>query len=86
MKKRYKELYKKIDEILWNDWDPIGVNDIKTVMDEYTSYVPYIVNLKMKGANVEKIAKHLLQLESGSMGMSGSIERCGEIAQKIVEL
>lgn len=86
MKKRYKELYTKIDEILWSDWDPIGLNEIETVRDEYTSYVPYIVSLKMKGADVEKIAKHLFQLESVSIGMSGSIEHCAEIAQKIVDL
>lgn len=86
MTKRYKELHKKIDDILWNDWDPIGVNDIEDVRDEYTSYVPYIVNLKMNNADIQKISKHLSQLETVSMGMVGNEERCKKIAQKIVEL
>ncbi|WP_085537070.1 hypothetical protein [Massilibacteroides vaginae] len=86
MEKKYKELHKKIDEILWNDWDPIGVNDIECIRNEYSSYVPYIVNLKMKGADVEKITRHLFHLESESMGMNGNIERCKEIAQKIITL
>ncbi len=29
-----KELYKKIDQILWKDWDPIGVNDNKDIGEE----------------------------------------------------
>jgi hypothetical protein len=28
MTSEHKELYKAIDEILWNDWDTIGLNDI----------------------------------------------------------
>ena len=60
--KKYKELYKKIDDILWDDWDPIGVNGIEDIRDEYTSYVPYIVNLKVRGADIVKITNHLFQL------------------------
>lgn len=86
MKKRYKELYKRIDEILWTDWDPIGVNDIEEIRDEYTSYVPYIVNLKMREADIEKISKHLFRLESVAMGMTGNMKHCRFIAQKIIEL
>ena len=33
-------LYKRIDEILWEDWDPIGVNDVEEARDEYQSYLP----------------------------------------------
>lgn len=36
MTSEHKELYKAIDEVLWNDWDPIGVNDIAP-RDEYQS-------------------------------------------------
>lgn len=86
MNKQYKELYKKIDEILWNNWDPIGVNDIEAIRNEYKSYVPYIVNLKVRGADIIKITNHLFQLESVTMGMVGSKDRCKEIAQKIFNL
>ena len=37
-------LYRKIDDILWLDWDPIGVNDMAP-RDEYQSYVPGILRL-----------------------------------------
>lgn len=86
MKRQYIELYNRIDKILWEDWDPIGVNDNENIRDEYSSYVPYIVKLKTDGADIVKIANHLYQLETGSLGMNGSMERCREIAQKIIEL
>jgi hypothetical protein len=37
-------LYKKIDDILWFDWDPIGINDIAP-RDEYRGYVSEIFEL-----------------------------------------
>lgn len=90
MKKQYKELYDKIDEILWSDWDPIGINDIENIRDEYSSYVPYIVKLKLEGADIIKIANHLYQLETVSIGMTGNkelvMEHCKEIAQQIIDL
>ena len=27
MKQEHKEFYNQIDEILWQDWNPIGIND-----------------------------------------------------------
>ncbi|NDV67329.1 hypothetical protein D0T66_00245 [Dysgonomonas sp. 25] len=86
MKGHYTQLYEKIDRILWYNWDPIGVNNTESIRDEYSSYVPYIVKLKMEGADAIKIANHLYQLETTSMGMGGCMERCKEIACKIVAL
>jgi hypothetical protein len=39
-------IYKKIDEILWQDWDPIGINDMSDARDEYDGYVSQLFNLK----------------------------------------
>lgn len=50
MTSEQKELYTAIDEILWNDWDPIGVSDIAP-RDEYQSYTPTIFSLKINGAD-----------------------------------
>ena len=42
------KLYKSIDEILWNDWDPIGVNDFgDDARDEYYGYLPQVYQLKI---------------------------------------
>lgn len=75
-------LYKKIDDILWFDWDPIGINDLAP-RDEYQSYVPEIFGLVKANADRQEIAKSLHKLETENMGMSGTLENCLAIADKI---
>lgn len=85
MTSEQRELYKSIDEILWNDWDPIGVND-NAPRDEYQSYTPTIFSLKINGVETETIAKKLYEIETITMGVLGSIDHCRQIADKIVNL
>jgi hypothetical protein len=77
-------LYKKIDEILWIDWDPLGVNEIEDARSEYHHYVPELFDLANSGAEIEEIADRLYKLETGQMGLYGSRERCGKVANKIL--
>lgn len=76
-------LYKKIDDILWVDWDPIGINDIAP-RDEYQSYVPEIFGLVKANADRQEIARRLFKLETNNMGMGGTLENCLTIADKIL--
>ncbi|MGV3612490.1 MAG: hypothetical protein ACO1N0_16145 [Fluviicola sp.] len=78
-----KALFERIDEILWNDWDPIGINDSSEATDEYRSYVPHLVKLKLEGADTSKIANHLYLIETVNIGLSGNKIHCEEIARKI---
>ena len=48
-------LYKKIDAILWFDWDPIGLQELGP-RDEYQSYVPEIFRITKANADRKKIA------------------------------
>jgi hypothetical protein len=81
MSERDLEIYKKIDEILYFDWNPIGVGELPR--DEYTSYTPKIFNLKKLGSNSETIAQALCELELYILGLPCDIEICREIAKKI---
>ncbi len=76
-------LYEAIDDILWFEWDPIGVKDFAP-RDEYQSYVPEIFALKKSGAGSIEIAKRLSKLATESMGMGGTFENYLAIADKIV--
>lgn len=76
-------LYKKIDDILWFDWDPIGIKD-DAPRDEYQGYVPEIFGLVKTKADRQEIANRLHKLETENMGMSGTIENCLTIADKIL--
>lgn len=42
-------LYRRIDEILRNDWDPIGVSGIPEARDEYYDYLPIVFRLVLGG-------------------------------------
>lgn len=85
MTSEQKELYNAIDEILWNDWDPIGIND-NASRDEYQSYTPTIFSLKINGVDTETVAKKLYEIETVTIGVLGSIDHCRQIADKIINL
>lgn len=77
-------LYKKIDDILWFDWDPIGINDIAP-RDEYQSYIPEIFRLVKAKADKEEIARTLYRLETEIMSMNGSFDKCLAVAGKLLQ-
>lgn len=77
-------LFKIIDDLLWFDWDPIGINDIAP-RDEYQSYVPEIFELVKFQADRQEIANRLLSLETKNMAMTGKPEHCLAIADKILQ-
>jgi len=78
-------LYRGIDDILWFDWDPIGINYMAP-SDEYHIYVPEIFELVKAKAGRYAIADRLLKLETENMGMGGTIEYCLEVADKILSI
>jgi hypothetical protein len=84
-KGKYKELYQTIDEILWTDWDPIGINEVAP-RDEYQSYTPTILNLKIKGVDSETIANKLHEIETNTIGVLGNLDKCRAVADKISKL
>ena len=59
-----------VREILFREWDPIGVNDNEACRNEYDSYAPTICQRLLEGADEALIAAHLSLLQSDSMGMS----------------
>ena len=86
MKNEHTELYKQIDEILWHDWDPIGINDEENVRDEYDGYIPQVFSLKIQGADKNKIADYLYEMETINMGINGNKQNCELVAEKIINL
>ena len=85
---KYEEptnLFEAIDYILWNEWDPIGINDIAP-SDEYQGYTPTIFTLKRNGADRETIAKTLHKIETEKMGLLGNLKHCEQIADRIIKL
>lgn len=78
-------LYQKIDEILWKDWDPIGVFGASAARDEYRAYLPQVFHLVLNGATQKQIAEYLLTLETDAIELSGDKQRCVNVANLMVE-
>jgi hypothetical protein len=84
-KGKYYGLYQSIDEILWNDWDPLGINDLAP-RDEYQGYTPTILNLRIKGADQETIANKLNEIATTQMDAPSDLDHCRKIAGIIVNI
>lgn len=76
------KLYKSIDEILWIDWDPIGVNKFG-VRDEYYGYLPQVYQLKINGSSKVEIAKYLYEMVTERMGMESTMELMNKSQKKL---
>ncbi len=77
-------LYRGIDEILWSDWDPIGISNREdSPRDEYQGYLPSVFSLAIRGASALEIAEYLRQVATERMGLDSSIEEELPVAEKI---
>ncbi len=66
------ELYKRIDEILFYKWDPIGISDGDWARDEYQSYLPQVFKLSLENDTPEPIAAYLGIISTENMGLSAA--------------
>jgi hypothetical protein len=71
-KHKLRQVRAAIGKILWEQWDPIGVNDESAARDEYDAYVGGIHNLLINNSSDEELMRHLLHLEQINMGLRGS--------------
>ncbi len=83
---KFYRLYQAVREILFREWDPIGVN-CHAPADEYDSYAPGICRLLEAGADEVRLTEHLHKLATESMGLSNSDrEHHRRIARRLLSL
>jgi hypothetical protein len=70
-KYRARNVKREISRVLWDVWDPIGVNGQGAPRDEYDDYVNGVYELLITGASDDAIADHLQQIASEIMGLNG---------------
>jgi hypothetical protein len=64
------QLLPAVKDILFREWDPIGVSDNELCRDEYDSYAPAVVRLLLSGVDERKLAARLSEFQRVGMGMS----------------
>ena len=79
---RQLALYRAIDEILWLDWDPIGICGIGP-RDEYQMYLPQVYHLALEGDRA-KIADYLFFVATERMGLTTQRNQHLAVADKIL--
>jgi len=65
----------RINAILLQEWDPLGVNRYPEAIDEYNSYARKISEMLIHGRDAFSIGDYLRQLESGMMSAPASETR-----------
>jgi hypothetical protein len=83
--KRAAEIHDAIRQVLFDDWDPIGVNDIFP-KDEYDAYIGGVYRLLVSGSTEDELCDHLLQLEITQMESPTSNDHRRVIANKLMRL
>lgn len=63
-------LLTKLQALLWEQWDPIGLNDTDCPNDEYDSYAIRIFSMLYGGASEGEIAAYLSWAQTENMGMA----------------
>ena len=79
-------LIAEIDRVLWEIWDPIGVNDSPEARDEYHSYIHDVYALLKAAATREEIAAHLTRVERERMGLSDCGLTASAAADHLLEI
>ncbi|HLO71187.1 MAG TPA: hypothetical protein VK167_09980 [Flavipsychrobacter sp.] len=78
------ELFNKVNTILFQDWDPLSVND-RGPSDEYSAYVPHLLVLINSNASREEIATHLNTLVI-NMASADDYAHCLKVADKLLQI
>lgn len=83
-KEKLRELERRIDEVLFYVWDPIGVSDTPAARGEYSSYTMTILK-SVLDEDIKEIAVQLGKIESTSMGLATNETKNLEIAELLVD-
>ncbi len=78
------ELKRRVDEVLFYQWDPIGVAPDPNARREYSSYVEKVLAMLQKDEAVTKIEKYLCEIESGLMALPAKQERARYVAELMI--
>jgi len=86
-KRRARDIQESIRQVLLHDWDPLGVNDVPEVQDEYDSYVGGVYRMLASGSSADEIVEYLWKIEGETMGLvAANRESLRPIAARLMEL
>ena len=81
---KHSPLWQACDEVLHYVWDPIGICGEPGARDEYTGYVPLVVQAIERGGSAEVIEALLTKIASDRMELEAS-QSAQTTAQTLVQ-
>lgn len=81
----FTSLLKRVDEILFYLWDPIGVKEEPAARSEYAGYVGVIFSLLISSKDQNTIAKQLMVFEENNMGLATNELQALKIGKILIE-
>ena len=81
-----ESLVDNIRTMLWEKWDPIGVNQYPEANDEYDDYAPTLAKLILNGGSETEIFNLLWSIETSHMGLDGDEQATLGFARTLSEL
>ncbi|HRN82096.1 MAG TPA: hypothetical protein PK667_05830 [Nitrosomonas europaea] len=79
---KYKAVASRINEVLYEDWAPIGFCGLPR--DEYENYVPRVISLLASGVSESEIANYLAQTGQAITGSAYSEQQSLVVAKKLM--
>ena len=79
------ELYRRVDEVLYYVWDPIGIAPNPVTRDEYQRYLPEVFSMLQEGAGVSPIAAYLDNVATERMGLNGNPGHSRRVAEFLLD-
>lgn len=81
------EIRDSIRQVLLQDWDPVGVNDIPECVDEYDSYIARVYRILVGSRSVADLVDLLKRIAVEEMAVSsGGTEKLKSVAAKLLTL
>jgi hypothetical protein len=76
-----------IRQVLYKNWDPLGINDYPAAADEYDAYIAPVYRILVGSRSEDELIRVLGRIEEKEMGVSaGSDENLHSVCTKLLEL
>jgi hypothetical protein len=79
------ELYRRVDEVLYYVWDPIGVAHSPAARDEYQGYLLKVFAMLQEGADAASVAAYLDAVAMDRMGLHEKGEHSKRVAELLLD-
>lgn len=81
-----EHLLAAVRQALFEEWDPIGVNNNPDNYDEYYSYAPHLTKLLIENKPEYVVFIALWHIETVHIGMSGNREATKYFAGQLIQI